>query len=108
MSDEELLIRLDNAYEKRKAYLKEMGDGEFKDYDFGELYIRYELKEYIRMLVEDYGRDDDYRDILEYLKGKAEPLEWLYNIYGERENSLWDNTHDDIEYNMSWERRHNG
>lgn len=100
MTNEELIKNVRRAYDKRKAeILKDM-----HDYNYWELYMRYELCEWLETIVNEYA--DSYEDLINYLKSKNDPLEWLYGVMLDREDSLWDEMSDAMEYQMKWEKEH--
>lgn len=100
MTNEELIKNVRRAYDKRKAeILKDM-----YDYKYWELYMRYELCEWLETIVGEYG--DTYEELIDYLKSKNDPLEWLYGVMLDKEDSLWDEMSDAMDYQMKWEKEH--
>ena len=100
MTNEELIKNVRRAYDKRKAeILKDM-----HDYNYWELYMRYELCEWLETIVNEYA--DSYEELIDYLKQKSDPLEWLYAVMLDREDSIWDEMSDAMDYTMKWEKEH--
>lgn len=100
MTNEELIKNVRRAYDKRKAeILKDM-----HDYNYWELYMRYELCEWLKTIVNEYA--DSYEELIGYLKQKNNPLEWLYAVMLDREDSIWDEMSDAMDYTMKWEKEH--
>lgn len=77
-----------------------------KDWQFGELYIKFELCEFINYMLEDYQEEID-KERLEWLCAKTAPLQYLYDIYSDRDDDLYDNFADLLDYNIKWEKDHN-
>lgn len=100
MTNKGLLKNINNAYEKRKAEINK----DLHDYNYWELYMRYELCEWLETIVNEYA--DSYEELINYLKQKNDPLEWLYGVMLDREESLWDEMSDAIDYQMKWEKQH--
>ena len=100
MTNEELTKKVKRTYDKRKTELYK----DIHDYNYYELYMRYELCEWLETIVNEYG--DTYVELIEYLKGKNDPLEWLYDVMLNREDSLWDELSDAMDYTMKWEKEH--
>lgn len=100
MTNEELIKNVRRAYDKRKAeILKDM-----HDYNYWELYMRYELCEWLETIVNEYA--DSYEELIDYLKQKNDPLEWLYDVMLDREDNIWDEMSDAMDYQMKWEKEH--
>ena len=100
MTNEELLKNINNAYEKRKAEINK----DLHDYNYWELYMRYELCEWLETIVNEYS--EEYSELLDYLKKKTNPLEWLMGVMTNREDNLWDELSDAMDYQMKWEKQH--
>lgn len=100
MTNKQLLNKVRKAYEERKAQINK----DLHDYNYYELYMRYELCEWLETIVNEYA--DSYAELIEYLKGKNDPLEWLYDVMLNREDSLWDELSDAMDYTMKWEKEH--
>lgn len=100
MTNEELLKKVRREYDKRKAEINK----DLHDYNYWELYIRYELCEWLDTVVNECA--DAMGELLEYLKTKKNPLEWLFNIMLEREDTIWDDMSDLMFYSMRWEKDH--
>lgn len=77
-----------------------------KDWQFGELYIKYELCEFINYILEDYQEEID-KERLEWLCAKKAPLQYFYDIYSDRDDGLYDDLADLLGYNIKWEKDHN-
>lgn len=101
MNNEELLNNVRKAYETRKKEINK----DLHDYNYWELYMKYELCEWLMVLVEDYAEDN--REFIEYLKTKSNPLEWMYEIMLNREDKLWENISYEMGYQMRQEKEHN-
>lgn len=100
MTNEELIKNVRRAYDRRKAeILKDM-----HDYNYWELYMRYELCEWLENIVNEYA--DSYEELIDYLKQKSDPLEWLYDVMLDREDNIWDEMSDAMDYQMKWEKEH--
>lgn len=100
MTNKQLLNKVRKAYEERKAEINK----DLHDYNYWELYMRYELCEWLETIVNEYA--DSYRELLEFLKSKNDPLEWLYSVMLDREDDLWDNIGMSMDYQMRWEKEH--
>ena len=100
MTNEELIKNVRRAYDKRKAELYK----DLHDYNYWELYMRYELCEWLETIVNEYS--DSYKELIDYLKAEKDPLEWLFDVMLNREDSLWDELSDAMDYQMKWEKEH--
>lgn len=100
MTDIELLKNTRRAYDKRKAELYK----DLHDYNYWELYMGYELCEWLETLINEYAEDN--RTLLDYLKTKANPFEWLMEVMTDREDDMWDNIGMAMDYQMRWEKEH--
>lgn len=82
MTDEELYNKMEQEFDNYKATkLKDL-----HDYDFYGIALRYELLEWVgsRLL-----EADDSPEQVEYLKGKDNPLEYLYGMWLGTDDELW-------------------
>ena len=100
MTNEELLYKVQKEYAERKAELNK----DLHDYNYYELYMRYELCEWLETQVNEYA--EEQKDFLEHLKTKKHPLDWLYNTMTKIEDETWNNIGDAMYYEMRWEKEH--
>ena len=100
MTNEELLNKVNEEYKNRKAELNK----DLHDYNYYELYMRYELCEWLETLVNEYAGLNE--ELIEFLKTKNNPLDWLYEAMLDREDEMWDNIGMTMDYNMRWEKDH--
>lgn len=100
MTNKQLLNKVRKTYEERKAGINK----DLHDYNYWELYMRYELCEWLETIVNEYA--DSYEELINYLKDKKDPLEWLYGVMLDREDDLWDNIGMSMDYQMKWEKEH--
>lgn len=100
MTNEQLLNKVQQEYEARKAEINK----DLHDYNYYELYMLYELCEWLETLVNEYA--DLNKDLIEHLKTKNNPLDWLYEAMQDREDEMWDNIGMTMDYQMRWEKDH--
>lgn len=91
MTNQELYNKMESEF---KAYRdKKLAEG-IKDYDFYGIAVRYELLEWVgSRLLESEDREDE----VELLKDIDNPLEYLYDIWLDTDDELW-NIFDDMLY----------
>lgn len=99
MSNKELLKNINKEYDEHKNELMK----DLKDYHFGELYAWYEIKEWLEYYVDTEWKDNE---LIEYLKTKEHPLNYVYDLYIDREDTLWADFADMINYDMNWRKQH--
>ena len=100
MTNEELIKNVRRAYDKRKAEILK----DIHDYNYYELYMRYELCEWLNTIVDEYA--EEHQELLDYLKEQANPLDWLYNVMLDVEEEMWDRVLNDTFFTMKWEKQH--
>lgn len=100
MTNEELMHKVRKEYAERKAEINK----DLHDYNYYELYMRYELCEWLNTIVDEYA--EEHQELLDYLKEQANPLDWLYNVMLDVEEEMWDRVLNDTFYTMKWEKQH--
>lgn len=100
MTNEELLNKVKEEYETRKAEINK----DLHDYNYWELYMKYELCEWLGTIVNEFA--DDNEELIDHLKKQNNPLEWLYDVMLDREDNLWDEIGMAMDYQMRWEKEH--
>lgn len=100
MTNEELLNKVKEEYETRKAEINK----DLHDYNYWELYMKYELCEWLETIVNEFA--DDNEELIDHLKKQNNPLEWLYDVMLDREDDLWDEIGMAMDYQMRWEKEH--
>ena len=100
MTNKQLLNKARKAYEERKAEINK----DLHDYNYWELYMRYALCEWLEELM--CSHEEDYEELIEYLKSKNNPLDWLFQVMQKRESNLWDEISDVMDYQMKYEKEH--
>jgi hypothetical protein len=96
----DLMTKVWGEYTSRKVELNK----DLHDFDYGELYLRYELCEWLDTIVREYA--DTYEELLDFLKQQNHPLDYMYNVMLEREDSMWDNIEDAMNYAI-WRQSYN-
>ena len=100
MTNEELMNNVRKTYEKRKEEINK----DLHDYNYWELYIRYELCEWLDTIIREYP--DDNEELIEYLKTRHDPLGWLFDVMLDKEDEMWDGISNTTYYQMKWEKEH--
>lgn len=100
MTNAELLNKVQQEYETRKAEINK----NLHDYNYYELYMRYELCDWLETIIEEYAEEN--KDLIEFLKGKDNPLDWLYETMQDREDNTWSGISQLMDYQMRWEKDH--
>jgi hypothetical protein len=102
MTNEQLMNKVRKEYEDRKAELNK----DLHDYNYWELYMLYELSEWLDTIVREYPEDNNNKELLDFLKEQADPLGWLFNVMLDLEDDMWDSITNATYYQMRWEKEH--
>lgn len=100
MSNKELLNKVKQEFEERKAEINK----NIHDWDYWELYMMYELCEWLETVVNEYKEYN--KDLIEHIKTKDKPLSWMMRVLQNLEDDLWDSFGMNLDFEMRWEKNH--
>ena len=90
------MLKLQERVEQEWEQAKEDNDG--KDYGYYGLGIKYEIKEWVNWLVEQGEADKT----LKYLMTKLNPLQFVYDLWLDYDDELWNKFDDMVDYDERW------
>ena len=96
MTNQELIDKLYNNFEEYKTSLEK---DTIHNYHYYGLAFRYEICEFFMQAMED--NPDGWQAQLDHLKTKDNPLEYLYEMWIDTDDTLWEDFSDTFKWKIN-------